>query len=64
MGSAAQAKGYSGPTIGAKLASENKREFTDEQIRQGGAVIGLQMGGHKGATQSGMSFGKSRAIMD
>ena len=64
VGSVAQTRGYNGPTIGARIASENKREFSDEQLRQGSSIIGSQMGGHKGASQSGMNFGKTRAIVD
>jgi hypothetical protein len=38
----AQKNGFNGPTLGVKLAEENKREFTEEQLRAGEAVIGLQ----------------------
>jgi len=51
-------------SIGAKEASENKREFTAEQLRSGEAVIGLQAGSNKGASQAGQNFGKTRSIMD
>lgn len=37
-----------------KKAQENKREFTDEQLRQGQNIIGLQMGSNQGASQAGM----------
>ena len=58
----AQAKGYKG--FGPKEADKNERHFTDEQLKAGQGVIGLQMGSNKGATQAGQSFGKSRMIVD
>jgi hypothetical protein len=42
LGRQAQKNGYVGPTLGVKLSEENKREFTEEQLRAGEAVIGLQ----------------------
>jgi len=45
---------YDGPRMGPKMATENKRNFTEEQIRQGrDGNIGLQAGSNKGASQSG-----------
>lgn len=45
---------YAGPQIGPKMATENKRNFTDEQIRQGrDGQVGLQAGSNKGASQAG-----------
>lgn len=55
---------YTGPTLGPKLSEENKRQFTEEQLSSGKAVIGLQAGYNKGASQAGMSFGKARKILD
>lgn len=46
-----------------RKAQENKREFTDEQLKAGKNVIGLQMGSNKGASQEGMSYGKTRQIV-
>lgn len=47
------------------MSTENKRNFTDEQIRQGrDAQIGLQAGQNKGASQAGQNMGKQRMIMD
>ena len=51
---------YAGPVE----AESNKREFTEEQLKAGQNVIGLQMGTNKGANASGVSFGASRKIMD
>ena len=64
LGRQAQKIGFSGPTLGPAEATENKREFTEEQLQAGKGIIGLQMGSNKGATQSGQSFGKSRSILD
>ncbi|CAL8100385.1 unnamed protein product [Calicophoron daubneyi] len=43
---------------------ENKRQFTEEQLRSGEKVIGLQMGTAAGANASGISFGAHRHITD
>jgi len=51
---------WPGPFLGPKPAEENRREFSDEQLKAGESVIGLQMGTNKGATQSGQNFGNSR----
>ena len=56
----AQKNGFNGPTLGVKLAEENKLEFTEEQMRAGEAIVGLQAGYNKGASQSGQSFGQTR----
>jgi len=52
------------PKLGPKESSENKREFTEEQMKSGQGIIGLQMGSNKGASQAGQNFGKTRAIID
>lgn len=47
-----------------KKAQENKREFTEQQLRQGQNIIGLQMGSNQGASQAGMAgYGVSRQII-
>lgn len=51
---------WPGPFLGPKPSEENRRDFTDEQLKAGESVIGLQMGTNKGATQSGQNFGNSR----
>jgi len=55
-----KASNYGKPSIGPKEASKNVRSFTDEQMKAGEGVIGLQAGSNKGATQSGQSFGQTR----
>jgi hypothetical protein len=42
------------------MSDENRREFSEEQLRSGDATIGLQAGYNKGASQSGQSFGTQR----
>jgi len=64
LGRKAQANGFNGPALGPKEAQANKREFTEEQLRAGEGVIGLQAGTNKVASQAGMSFGGQRHIND
>jgi len=52
------------PTYGPKKATENKREFTEEQLKAGEHIIGLQSGTNKGASQAGMSFGAGRQVVE
>lgn len=51
---------YQGPCLGPKPSEENKRTFTEEQLRAGEGIINLQYGTNKGATQSGQNFGNTR----
>jgi len=55
---------YDGPVLGPAESTENKREFSEEQLRAGEGIIGLQAGSNKGASQAGQNFGKTRAIID
>jgi len=50
--------------VGPKESAENKRQFSEQQLRAGEGVIGLQAGTNKFANQSGQNFGKTRAILD
>jgi hypothetical protein len=61
---ASSEKGYEGPCIGTKLASENVREFDEATLNAGKAVLGGQMGYVEGESQSGMSMGKTRKVVD
>lgn len=54
---------WRGPVLGPKPSEENRRDFTDEQLRAGETVIGLQAGQNRGANQSGQSFGATRKIL-
>ena len=66
LGVEAQAKpGYNGPQgYWMQRHTENKRNFTEEQLKAGESVIGLQMGYPGGANQSGISFGAQRKVTD
>jgi len=55
-----KASNYGKPSIGPKEASKNVRHFTEEQMKAGDSVIGLQAGSNKGATQSGINMGNTR----
>ncbi|KAI4894135.1 hypothetical protein NFI96_011319, partial [Prochilodus magdalenae] len=47
-----------------KKSLGNRREFSEEQLRQGQNLIGLQMGSNRGASQAGMTgYGMHRQIM-
>ncbi|XP_049837503.1 muscle-specific protein 20 [Schistocerca gregaria] len=54
---------WKGPYLGPKPAEEHKREFTEEQLRAGEAIIGLQAGTNKGASQAGQNIGAPRKIL-
>uniref|UniRef100_A0A182UGS0 Transgelin n=1 Tax=Anopheles melas TaxID=34690 RepID=A0A182UGS0_9DIPT len=54
---------FRGPYLGPRPAEENRREFTEEQLRAGEGLIGLQAGSNKGATQAGLNFGATRKIL-
>ncbi|XP_069038505.1 transgelin isoform X1 [Lepisosteus oculatus] len=48
-----------------KKAQENRRDFSDDQLKEGQSVIGLQMGTNKGASQAGMTgYGRPRQIIN
>lgn len=64
LGRKAQSNGYDGPVLGPREAQRNTRDFSEEQLKAGQGVIGLQMGTNKGASQKGMSFGNQRHIND
>jgi hypothetical protein len=51
---------FNQPSIGPKESDKNIRSFTDEQLKAGTGIIGLQMGSNQGATQSGQNFGNTR----
>lgn len=44
---------WQGPSLGPKMSDENKRSFTEEQLRAHEGELNLQMGYNKGASQSG-----------
>lgn len=54
---------WRGPFLGPRPAEENRREFSDAQMRASESIIGLQAGTNRGASQSGQSFGATRKII-
>ncbi|PAV83139.1 hypothetical protein WR25_23954 [Diploscapter pachys] len=46
--------------LGPKEAEVEKREWSEEQLKAGQNIIGLQMGSNKGANASGINFGNTR----
>lgn len=54
---------YRGPHLGPRPAEENRRDFSEDQLRASEGIIGLQAGTNRGATQSGQSFGATRKIL-
>jgi len=55
---------YDGPALGPAESQSNPRLFTEEQLRAGEGIINLQAGSNQGASQAGLNFGKTRAILD
>jgi len=65
LGGMAQNKGFNGPAIGVRVADPNKRNFSEQKMREGQSIIGLQMGTNECASQAGMNpYGMSRQIYD
>jgi len=54
---------WPGPWLGPKPSEECKRQFTEEQLKAGQGIIGLQAGQNKGATQAGQNIGAGRKII-
>lgn len=54
---------WTGPWLGPKPSEENVRDFDEDTIAAGKAVIGLQAGSNKGASQSGQNMGAGRKII-
>ena len=44
LGRAAQKNGFQGPVIGVKEGTENKRNFTEAQLKAGEGIVGKQAG--------------------
>lgn len=64
LGGMAQKKNFDGPVIGVKVANENKRSFSETQLKASHQIIGLQYGSNKGASQRGMgAYGTGRQII-
>jgi len=54
---------WTGPKLGPKPADLNEREFSDEVLKAGQTIVGLQAGQNKGASQAGSNLGASRKII-
>ncbi|GLV35624.1 Muscle protein 20 [Carabus blaptoides fortunei] len=54
---------FKGPWLGPKPSDECKRDFSEEQLKAGQTIIGLQAGSNKGATQAGQNMGAGRKIL-
>jgi len=48
--------------VGPKEAESEKRTWSEEQLKAGDSIIGLQMGSNKGANASGINMGNTRHI--
>lgn len=46
---------FSVPQVTGGESTPNVRNFTEEQMKAGQGIIGLQMGTNKGASQKGMT---------
>ena len=53
-------KNFGRSGLGPKEAQGDRREWTEEQLKAGHNVIGLQMGSNKGATAAGLNMGNTR----
>uniref|UniRef100_A0A8C5R9Q8 Transgelin n=1 Tax=Leptobrachium leishanense TaxID=445787 RepID=A0A8C5R9Q8_9ANUR len=52
------------PSWFMKKAQEHKRDFSEDKMKEGKNIIGLQMGSNQGASQAGMTgYGRPRQIM-
>ncbi|XP_070562880.1 calponin-3-like isoform X3 [Ptychodera flava] len=61
LASMAKKNGFTGPQWGVRVADRNVREFDEETLRAGQAVLPQQAGYTGGATQAGMTaYGTSR----
>ncbi|CAH1796013.1 unnamed protein product, partial [Owenia fusiformis] len=64
LGTECQRTGFDGPTIGPRPTEKHIVEFSEEQLKAGQGIIGLQAGTNKCASQSGMAMGAVRHIAD
>ncbi|XP_057340455.1 muscle-specific protein 20 [Microplitis mediator] len=54
---------WKGPYLGPKPSEECKRDFSEETLRAGQTIVGLQAGSNKGASQAGQNIGAGRKII-
>lgn len=52
------------PPCACRKSQENRRVFSEDKLKEGQSVIGLQMGTNRGASQAGMTgYGMPRQIL-
>lgn len=52
------------PLCTCRKSQENRRVFSEDKLKEGQSVIGLQMGTNRGASQAGMTgYGMPRQIL-
>jgi len=54
---------WKGLNLGPRPSEENLRNFSEDVLRAGETMIGLQAGSNKGATQAGQNMGATRKIL-
>ncbi|KAF2368581.1 Calponin domain [Trinorchestia longiramus] len=54
---------WPGPWLGPRPSESQTRQWSEEQLRAGEGVIGLQAGSNKGATQAGSNYGATRKVL-
>ncbi|VEL36018.1 unnamed protein product [Protopolystoma xenopodis] len=64
LGTECQRNGFQGQFCGPKPTYQQKRQWTDQQLRASDGIISLQAGTNKLASQKGMSFGGQRHVAD
>jgi len=61
----AVSKGWTDTDIGLRIPDKQRRNWTNEQLKAGNSIIGLQAGTNKCASQSGMTaYGSARPAFD
>ena len=63
QGRKCQAKGFAGPALGPKESTQQTREFTEEQLRQGASVVPLQYGTNQLQQTNAHNYGGVRQII-
>lgn len=64
LGTECQRNGFQGPVCGPRPTYTKHRQWSEEKLRAGDGIIGLQAGTNKLASQKGMSFGAQRHVAD
>lgn len=57
-------RGDADTSCACRKSQENRRVFSEDKLKEGQSVIGLQMGTNRGASQAGMTgYGMPRQIL-